>query len=180
MYGGGHGSFESSGYDCSGSVSFALHGGGLLSAPLDSTGFMTWGDPGPGQWITVYSNPGHAYMEIAGLRFDTSGGAAALAGNAARLDRLRRHTPGLLGRTPGATLRRWRIKSRSRRSRTGRLTARSASRSTGLTLRRQLPPSRRPATAHRWWHRRLAASHGELASGAGLRSLLATASPLGA
>lgn len=73
VYGGGHGSFESSGYDCSGSVSFALHGGGLLSAPLDSTGFMTWGEPGPGQWITVYSNPGHAYMEIAGIRFDTSG-----------------------------------------------------------------------------------------------------------
>ena len=73
MYGGGHGSFESSGYDCSGSVSYALHGGGLLSAPLDSTGFMTWGDSGPGQWITVYSNPGHAYAVIAGLRFDTSG-----------------------------------------------------------------------------------------------------------
>ncbi len=73
LYGGGHGSFEASGYDCSGSVSFALHGGGLLSAPLDSTGFMTWGDPGPGQWITIYSNPGHAYMEIAGIRFDTSG-----------------------------------------------------------------------------------------------------------
>jgi peptidoglycan hydrolase CwlO-like protein len=72
-YGGGHGSFESSGYDCSGSVSYALHGGGLLSAPLDSTGFMTWGDPGPGSWITVYSNPGHAYAVIAGLRFDTSG-----------------------------------------------------------------------------------------------------------
>ena len=75
VYGGGHGSFESSGYDCSGSVSFALHGGGLLSAPLDSTGFMTWGESGPGSWITVYSNPGHAYVVIAGLRFDTSGGA---------------------------------------------------------------------------------------------------------
>jgi peptidoglycan hydrolase CwlO-like protein len=73
VYGGGHGSFEASGYDCSGSVSFALHGGGLLSTPLDSTGFMTWGDPGPGNWITVYSNPGHAYAVIAGLRFDTSG-----------------------------------------------------------------------------------------------------------
>jgi cell wall-associated NlpC family hydrolase len=73
VYGGGHGSFESSGYDCSGSVSFALHGGGFLSSPLDSTGFMTWGDPGPGQWITVYSNPGHAYMVVAGIRFDTSG-----------------------------------------------------------------------------------------------------------
>ena len=57
-YGGGHGSFESSGYDCSGSVSFALHGGGLLSSPLDSTGFMTWGESGPGSWITVYSHPG--------------------------------------------------------------------------------------------------------------------------
>jgi peptidoglycan hydrolase CwlO-like protein len=73
VYGGGHGSFESSGYDCSGSVSYALHGGGWLSAPLDSTGFMTWGEPGPGNWITVYANPGHAYAVIAGLRFDTSG-----------------------------------------------------------------------------------------------------------
>jgi peptidoglycan hydrolase CwlO-like protein len=73
LYGGGHGSFEASGYDCSGSVSFALHGGGLLSSPLDSTAFMTWGDSGPGQWITVYSNPGHAYMVVAGIRFDTSG-----------------------------------------------------------------------------------------------------------
>jgi septal ring factor EnvC (AmiA/AmiB activator) len=74
LYGGGHGSFDSpGGYDCSGSVSYALHGGGLLAAPLDSTGFMTWGDPGPGSWITVYSNPGHAYMVVAGIRFDTSG-----------------------------------------------------------------------------------------------------------
>jgi peptidoglycan hydrolase CwlO-like protein len=73
VYGGGHGSFDSSGYDCSGSVSYALHGGGLLSTPLDSTGFMTWGEPGPGNWITVYANPGHAFAVIAGLRFDTSG-----------------------------------------------------------------------------------------------------------
>jgi septal ring factor EnvC (AmiA/AmiB activator) len=75
VWGGGHGSFESAGYDCSGSVSYALHGGGFLSSPLDSTGFMTWGEGGPGNWITVYSNPGHAYMVVAGLRFDTSGGA---------------------------------------------------------------------------------------------------------
>jgi septal ring factor EnvC (AmiA/AmiB activator) len=75
IYGGGHGSFESAGYDCSGAVSYALHGGGLLSSPLDSTGFMTWGEGGPGSWITVYSNPGHAFVVIAGLRFDTSGGA---------------------------------------------------------------------------------------------------------
>jgi peptidoglycan hydrolase CwlO-like protein len=75
IWGGGHGSFESSGYDCSGAVSFALHGGGMLDSPLDSTGLSTWGEPGPGQWITVYANAGHAWMIIAGLAFDTSGGA---------------------------------------------------------------------------------------------------------
>jgi hypothetical protein len=74
IWGGGHGSFESSGYDCSGAVSFALNGGGFLSSPLDSTGLETWGDPGPGQWITVYANAGHAWMIIAGLAFDTVGG----------------------------------------------------------------------------------------------------------
>jgi peptidoglycan hydrolase CwlO-like protein len=75
VWGGGHGSFESSGYDCSGAVSFALHGGGFLDSPLDSTGLTTWGEAGPGQWITVYGNAGHAWMTIAGLAFDTSGGA---------------------------------------------------------------------------------------------------------
>ena len=75
VWGGGHGSFESSGYDCSGAVSYALNGGGFLSSPLDSTGLSTWGEPGPGQWITVYANSGHAWMVIAGLAFDTSGGA---------------------------------------------------------------------------------------------------------
>jgi septal ring factor EnvC (AmiA/AmiB activator) len=75
VWGGGHGSFESSGYDCSGAVSFALHGGGFLDSPLDSTGLTTWGEPGAGQWITVYGNSGHAWMIIAGLAFDTSGGA---------------------------------------------------------------------------------------------------------
>ena len=74
VWGGGHGSFSSSGYDCSGAVSFALNGGGFLSSPLDSTGLETWGDPGPGQWITVYANAGHAWMIIAGLAFDTVGG----------------------------------------------------------------------------------------------------------
>jgi peptidoglycan hydrolase CwlO-like protein len=74
IWGGGHGSFESSGYDCSGAVSFALHGGGFLSSPLDSTGLETWGAPGPGHWITVYANSGHAWMIIAGLAFDTVGG----------------------------------------------------------------------------------------------------------
>jgi hypothetical protein len=72
-YGGGHkATFEDLGYDCSGSVSYALHGGGLLTAPLDSSSFMSWGETGPGSWITVYTNPGHAYMVVAGLRFDTS------------------------------------------------------------------------------------------------------------
>ncbi len=72
LWGGGHGSFESSGYDCSGAISYALHGGGLLTSPLDSTGFTTWGEPGEGNWITVYGNSGHAYAVIAGLRWDTS------------------------------------------------------------------------------------------------------------
>jgi cell wall-associated NlpC family hydrolase len=74
VWGGGHGSFESSGYDCSGAVSFALNGGGFLSSPLDSTGLETWGEPGPGKWITVYANAEHAWMIIAGLAFDTVGG----------------------------------------------------------------------------------------------------------
>jgi peptidoglycan hydrolase CwlO-like protein len=74
IWGGGHGSFESEGYDCSGAVSFALHGGGFLESPLDSTGLETWGEPGPGQWITVYANAGHAWMVVAGISFDTVGG----------------------------------------------------------------------------------------------------------
>ena len=71
IYGGGHRSFISKGYDCSGSVSYALHGAGLLDTPFDSSDFMKWGERGKGQWITVYTNPGHAFMMIAGLRFDT-------------------------------------------------------------------------------------------------------------
>jgi hypothetical protein len=70
-YGGGHGKWEDTGYDCSGSVSYALHGAALLKTPLDSTQFESWGDAGAGQWITVYANSGHAYMVVAGLRFDT-------------------------------------------------------------------------------------------------------------
>jgi hypothetical protein len=72
-YGGGHGRWEDVGYDCSGSVSYALHGGGLISTQLNSTGFESYGSRGRGQWITVYGNAGHAYMVVAGLRFDTSG-----------------------------------------------------------------------------------------------------------
>jgi peptidoglycan hydrolase-like protein with peptidoglycan-binding domain len=71
VWGGGHGSFESVGYDCSGSVSYALHGGGLLSSPEDSTGLESYGEPGPGRYITIYANAEHAYMVIDGKRFDT-------------------------------------------------------------------------------------------------------------
>ena len=71
-YGGGHGSFKDTGYDCSGTISYALHGGGLLDSPLNSSGFMRWGQKGKGRWITVYTNPGHAFVVIAGLRLDTS------------------------------------------------------------------------------------------------------------
>jgi hypothetical protein len=76
-WGGGHRRFNDSAYDCSGAVSFALHGGGLVLSPLDSRGFMHWGQPGPGAWITVYANRRHAYAVLAGLRFDTSGPGAS-------------------------------------------------------------------------------------------------------
>jgi cell wall-associated NlpC family hydrolase len=73
IWGGGHGSFYSYGYDCSGSVSFALFGGGLVPRPLTSSELEGWGAPGPGKWITVYANAGHTFAEIAGLRWDTVG-----------------------------------------------------------------------------------------------------------
>jgi cell wall-associated NlpC family hydrolase len=72
IYGGGHGSFISPGYDCSGTVSFALHGAGLLATPEDSGEFEGWGGAGPGRWVTIFANGGHAYMTVAGLRLDTS------------------------------------------------------------------------------------------------------------
>jgi hypothetical protein len=72
VYGGGHGSFNDSGYDCSGSVSYALHGGALLSSPEDSTGLESYGAAGPGHWITIYANSGHAFMAVAGRGFDTA------------------------------------------------------------------------------------------------------------
>jgi cell wall-associated NlpC family hydrolase len=72
-YGGGHGKWEDSGYDCSGSVSYALHGGDLLDSPMPSGSFTNWGESGKGEWITLYTNSGHIYMVVAGLRFDTSG-----------------------------------------------------------------------------------------------------------
>ncbi len=100
VWGGGHASFYDDSYDCSGAVSFALFGGGLIPRPLTSGDLMHWGAPGPGKWITVYANPGHTFAEIAGLRFDTVGAeqgtgprwhlaAASTAGFVAR------HPPGL-------------------------------------------------------------------------------------
>jgi hypothetical protein len=77
IYGGGHGKWEDAGYDCSGSVSYALHGAGLLDTAMASGDFMKWGDAGPGQWVTLYANGGHIYAVIAGLRFDTSGRSSA-------------------------------------------------------------------------------------------------------
>jgi cell wall-associated NlpC family hydrolase len=72
-WGGGHGQWQDSGYDCSGSVSYALHGGGLLSRSKDSTGFMSYGAPGPGRHITIYAHGGHVFMVVNGRRFDTTG-----------------------------------------------------------------------------------------------------------
>jgi cell wall-associated NlpC family hydrolase len=72
-WGGGHGAWRDNGYDCSGSVSFALAGAGLLGRPLTSGLFMNYGEPGTGEWITIYANSGHIFMVVAGLRFDTSG-----------------------------------------------------------------------------------------------------------
>jgi hypothetical protein len=72
-WGGGHGRWRDKGYDCSGAVSYVLHAAGLLETARYSSGLMSFGDRGRGEWITVYAHGGHAYMEIAGLRFDTSG-----------------------------------------------------------------------------------------------------------
>jgi peptidoglycan hydrolase CwlO-like protein len=96
VWGGGHGSFHASGYDCSGSVSYALAAGGLLTSPLDSTGFESWGAPGPGKWITVYANAGHAFMVVAGWRFDT----VALAEGGTRWSQTMAGTAGFVARHP--------------------------------------------------------------------------------
>jgi cell wall-associated NlpC family hydrolase len=96
-WGGGHGAWADTGYDCSGSVSFALAGAGLLSSPLDSTGFERWGAAGPGRWITVYANAGHAFMVVAGLRFDTSGRSGPLG---TRWQPAMRSTAGFVARHP--------------------------------------------------------------------------------
>jgi cell wall-associated NlpC family hydrolase len=95
VWGGGHGG-ASGGYDCSGSISYALAAGGLLSSPLDSTGFMSWGEAGPGRRITVYANAGHAFMIVDGRRFDTS----ALSGGGTRWTSASRSTAGFVARHP--------------------------------------------------------------------------------
>jgi hypothetical protein len=98
-FGGGHRSFADSGYDCSGSVSYVLHGAGRLSSPLDSSALMSYGAAGRGRWITIYANPGHAYMVIRGRRYDTTGRSES-GSRWQRADRssagyVVRHPPGL-------------------------------------------------------------------------------------
>ena len=99
-YGGGHGKVEDSGYDCSGTVSYALIGARLLKTPLDSSSFMRWGESGPGQWITVYTNPGHAFVVIAGLRLDTSAAGDPRGGKGPRWRPVLRSTRGFKARHP--------------------------------------------------------------------------------
>jgi hypothetical protein len=100
-YGGGHARVEDTGYDCSGTVSYALLGGGFLRSPLDSSGFMRWGAPGKGRWITVYTNPGHAFVVIAGLRLDTSAaGERRSSGRGPRWRTTLRSTRGYRARHP--------------------------------------------------------------------------------
>ena len=98
-YGGGHGTWNDTGYDCSGSVSYALHGAGLLSSPLTSGGFMSWGAAGKGRWVTIYANPSHVYMVVAGRRFDTTGrsesGTRWQAEQRSSAGYVVRHPPGL-------------------------------------------------------------------------------------
>ncbi|HEY0343602.1 MAG TPA: hypothetical protein VGC59_03080 [Solirubrobacteraceae bacterium] len=95
VYGGGHGSFQANAYDCSGSVSYALAAAGLVNSPMASGPFMSWGDPGPGQWITVYANAGHAFMVVAGWRFDTGA-----LGAGTRWSHSMRPTGGFVARHP--------------------------------------------------------------------------------
>jgi cell wall-associated NlpC family hydrolase len=95
LYGGGHGGFKDTAYDCSGSVSYALAAAGLVTSPMASGPFMSWGDPGPGRWITVYANAGHAFMVVAGWRFDTSN-----LGSGTRWTRSMRGTGGFVARHP--------------------------------------------------------------------------------
>ena len=118
-WGGGHGRFLDTGYDCSGSVSFALYAAGLIDGPRDSSGLMSWGKPGKGKWITIYANAGHVYMEVAGIRFDTSGAKAT--GSRWQNDLRGRGAASSPATPPGS----------SRRTSSRRRSSRSRSRSTG-------------------------------------------------
>jgi cell wall-associated NlpC family hydrolase len=100
IYGGGHSSFVSPGYDCSGTVSFALHGASLLSTPEDSSEFEGWGAQGIGRWVTIFSNPGHAYLTVAGLRLDTSAADDPTNQQGPRWRPLRRGNGGYVVRHP--------------------------------------------------------------------------------
>jgi hypothetical protein len=102
VYGGGHARFNSKGYDCSGTVSYALHGGDLLDTPLDSGSFMNWETNGKGLWITVYTNPGHAFAVIAGLRLDTSAAGDPSGAKGPRWRPVLRSTAGFKARHPEA------------------------------------------------------------------------------
>jgi peptidoglycan hydrolase CwlO-like protein len=99
IYGGGHASFHANGYDCSGSVSYALAAAGLVSSPMVSGGFENWGDAGPGRWITIYANAGHVWMNVAGWRFDTvalaESGTRWAQGGGEFSGMVVRHPPGL-------------------------------------------------------------------------------------
>jgi hypothetical protein len=102
IWGGGHMAFKAAGYDCSGSVSYVLHAAGLLKTPFDSSDFMAWGLSGLGSWITVYTNPGHAFVQIAGVRLDTSAEADPhpAKGTGPRWRPLYPKPPGFLARHP--------------------------------------------------------------------------------
>jgi hypothetical protein len=100
VWGGGHSGWRSRGYDCSGAVSYALAGGGLINRPATSGELMRWGSPGKGRWLTVYANPGHTYAVIAGLRWDTVGLGSGVGprwhpANAYPSGYVARHIPGL-------------------------------------------------------------------------------------
>ncbi|HTB49987.1 MAG TPA: hypothetical protein VK701_03345 [Solirubrobacteraceae bacterium] len=100
IYGGGHASFVSPGYDCSGTVSYALHGASLITTPMDSSEFMSWDAGGVGTWVTIFANGGHAYMTVAGLRLDTSPVDDPSNQNGPRWRPLRPANPGFTVRHP--------------------------------------------------------------------------------
>lgn len=72
-FGGGHGTFQDAGYDCSGTISYFLHAAGLLDQPTPSKGLLQWGEPGPGRWVTIYARAGHVFAVVCGMRLDTTG-----------------------------------------------------------------------------------------------------------